>query len=124
MGRPLPGLLISGVLLGLMLLVGSLMVFKPAQAQFSNTDFRVSQLETEVGNLRSQVNRLAARVDRGTPMPQPSPPSAPNLAPDRGLIAATDPQFTRLANLVIELREAVSDLQARVRTLEIQHFPT
>ncbi len=107
------------ILLGLMLLLSSLTACAPAHAQFANTDFRLSQLETEVSNLRSQVNRLASNLDRQPPTPLPPMPEAPSpLEP--APIASTDARFTRLATLVIELRQEVTELQTRVRALESQ----
>ncbi len=112
------------ILLTLILLIGSLIAYPPVRAQFSNTDFRVSQLETEVGNLRSQVNRLAASLDRLTPTPLPTIPTPPNSTPETAPIAPADTRFNRLATLVIELRQEVIDLHARVRALETQRSPS
>ncbi len=107
------------ILLGLGLLISILVVSSPTRAQFSNTDWRISQLETELGNLRSQVNRLAASVDRPPPVPLPPNPAtmsspAPSLEPSD----TAESRFTRLATLVVELRQEIRDLQARVHALE------
>ncbi len=109
------------ILLGLGLLISILVAGSPTRAQFSNTDWRVSQLETELGNLRSQVNRLTASLDRRVPAAlPPNPTTMPNPVPVLEPSDAAESRFRRLATLVVELRQEVSDLQARVRTLETQ----
>lgn len=112
---------LMALLLGVGLFISILVVSSPSGAQFSNTDWRVSQLETELGNLRSQVNRLAASVDRRVPAaPPPNPATLPNPVPVLEPGDAAEARFRRLATLVVELRQEVSDLQARVRALETQ----
>lgn len=92
----------------------------PVFAQ-SGVDSRVSRLEAEVTTLRgqisqlqSQVNRLGNRSNSGVAAPrvEVSEPeySAPNSIPKS--------MFDRLATLVIELKERMDKLEARIAALE------
>ncbi len=89
----------------------------------SQTDSRVSRLESEVYSLRSQLSRLESQVyqlnnrsqsptsrDSRSPIsPEPDPvrPAKP-----------TDPMFQRLATIVIELQERITAVEKRLSRLE------
>jgi uncharacterized protein YceH (UPF0502 family) len=82
----------------------------PAQAQ-AGLDSRVSRLETDFFGLQSRLNQIESRIPRssiGSPAPANSAPAA------RPRVASADPQFDRLATLVIELKERVTQLEKRL----------
>lgn len=97
-----------------------LQTFKPAQAS-SMLDTRVSRVESEISQLRSQMSRLEGQVYRlnnqggtvdnsprvETPQPVYTPPQP-----------IPDQMFERLATLVIELRDQVNQIDARLREVE------
>lgn len=93
---------------------------RPVFAQ-SGVDSRVSRLEAEVTSLRgqisqlqSQINRLGNRSNSGVSAPRVEVPepeySSPNSIPKS--------MFDRLATLVIELKERMDKLEARIADLE------
>jgi hypothetical protein len=92
----------------------------PVFAQ-SGVDSRVSRLEAEITTLRGQLNQLQSQVNRlgnrsnsgvSAPRVEVSEPeySAPNSIPKS--------MFDRLATLVIELKERIDKLEARIAALE------
>ncbi|MGV0028023.1 hypothetical protein [Phormidesmis priestleyi] len=81
----------------------------PAQAQ-AGLDSRVSRLETDFFGLQSRLNQIESRIPRSSVAP-----SVPSSVPDRRpRVASADPQFDRLATLVIELKERVTQLENRL----------
>jgi hypothetical protein len=88
----------------------------PAQAQIS-AESRLSRIETDLAGLRNQVNQLAAgrSLSGGAAPAIPLPSSSPS---SRRQIASGDPQFDRLATLVIELKERVTKLEEQVTRLQ------
>ena len=96
----------------LVLVIVVLQVFTPVQAS-SALETRVYRLESENFELRSRLGRLESQISGAsvgqTVRPNPrSNRSAPSL----------DARFDRLATLVIELKEQVDGLQARLSKLE------
>lgn len=93
-----------------------------AQNQFGLSDFRLNQLSSEVAALRLQVSQLQAQLGGGTGGTGRVPAaSAPRIAPAPQ--TSTNPaQFDRLATLVIELREQVRGIDARLQAIEAR-FP-
>jgi outer membrane murein-binding lipoprotein Lpp len=91
---------------------------------FSNVDARVSNLQSQVYQLRAEVSQLSNEVrslNRGnvpapiaiTPVPTVPPrPVQPDLTNKQ--------MFDRLATLVIELKERMNDVEARLANLEKQ----
>ena len=84
---------------------------------------RVSRLESEILNLRTQIYRLESQISSASrSSPQRSAPLPPAAAPEEPRlykpISPTDPMFDRLATLVIELKQQVSQLENRVSALE------
>jgi uncharacterized protein YceH (UPF0502 family) len=82
---------------------------------------RVSRLETENIEVRSQLSRINSQLaqlagGRSTSnRPAPSVPSRPNRQ-----VSSSDPMFDRLATLVIELKQRVQALEAQVAELKKQ----
>ncbi|NJR49420.1 MAG: hypothetical protein HC780_07445 [Leptolyngbyaceae cyanobacterium CSU_1_3] len=83
----------------------------PAQAQ-PGLESRISRLETDLFGLQNRLNQLEGRTRSGgllVPVPSGSPRERP---PSR--VSSADPQFDRLATLVIELKERVTKLEERL----------
>lgn len=103
----------------LSLLIGSLVLIPtwqgiPTHAQ-ARVESRISRLESELYGIRSQLSRLEARLSGGRPVP---PQSASNVrSPGQGQLSS-DPMFDRLATLVIELKERINAVEARLTKLE------
>lgn len=111
-------------LLGVVIIVTLLVLlqqsFTPANAQ-AGLESRISRLEsenlqlrTQVSRLENQINRLAGIESRPQRVTQPAPPPTVNparLAPSQ---LGDDPMFKRLATLVIELRERITALENRL----------
>ena len=93
------------------LLVLLLQACPPAQAQ-AGLDSRVSRLETELVGIQTRLNQIeASRSRQGISVPTPVPSG--DRRGGRQILAA-DPQFDRLATLVVELKERVTALEARL----------
>ncbi len=103
-------------LLFLGLLALSLQSYHPAQAQ-AGLESRVSRLETELLGIQSRLSQLGSSLPRpGVSVPAPVLPSDERRGTQRVLSA--DPQFDRLATLVIELKERVTAVETRLNTIE------
>lgn len=83
----------------------------PAQAQIS-VESRLIRLENEVAALRSQLSQTT--VNRPVPRVNPATPALPR---SNRTVTSNDPQFDRLATLVIELKERINKLEAQVDKL-------
>lgn len=107
--------------LAIALLIGSLTLLllqphSPAQAQ-AGLDSRISRLETELVGIQNRLNQLeSSRSRQGVSVPTPSLPSGERRGDRR--VLSTDPQFDRLATLVIELKERVTATETRLSTVE------
>lgn len=90
----------------------------PVQAQ-TQIGSRLNNLEVSVSSLRSQINRLESQISKqGRPTARAS--SAPSAEPKLGRVYSSDPMFDRLATLVIELKERINEVEARLSKLESQ----
>ncbi len=97
------------------LLVLPLQACSPAQAQ-AGLDSRVSRLETDLIGIQTRLNQIESNRSRqGVSAPAPLASSGDRRG-DRRISA--DPQFDRLATLVIELKERVTSLETRLGKLE------
>lgn len=88
--------------------------FSPAQAQVGLVESRLARVESELVGLRSQINQLSASQSP----PSVSIPMPRNSLPAQRSSKFTDSQFDRLATLVIESRERIAALEAKVTKLE------
>jgi uncharacterized protein YceH (UPF0502 family) len=88
--------------------------FPPAQAQVGLVESRLARVESELAGIRSQLNQLA--VNRSSP--GVSVPTPRNSLPPQRSARFTDSQFDRLATLVIESRDRIEALEAKVAKLE------
>ncbi|MCY7322656.1 MAG: hypothetical protein LH660_12865 [Phormidesmis sp. CAN_BIN36] len=106
----MPKFLAIAILLWLLIL--PLQACSPAQAQ-AGLDSRVSRVETELVGIQTRLNQIeASRSGQGILVPAPIAPSGDRRG-GRPVLSA-DPQFDRLAALVIELKERVAALEARL----------
>ncbi len=105
-------------ILALSAIVGVAIAFQFAPAQAS-VETKIARLESEIFQLRSQVRQLQSQIrnlpsssiDRAAPpRPAPSTPSRP--------VTSDDPMFDRLATLVIEHKDRMDRLEARIEILE------
>jgi prefoldin subunit 5 len=82
------------------------------RSEVSSLRSRVSRLESEISSLRS-----SSRTTRTTPSSEPTQTDSPQVV--NGVpVGSTDPLFQNLANLAIELKERVTQLEKRVAQLE------
>jgi polyhydroxyalkanoate synthesis regulator phasin len=98
---------------------------RPLSAQ-STTDFRaeITNLRTRVSQLEREVRRLSQASNRTTQSAaerteSQSTVTNPPLVNGQS-IGRSDPMFERLANLVIELKQEVRELEQRVVEIERQ----
>ena len=80
-----------------------------------SSDFTI--LKSRVSRLENEVRRLTQSVRQGERLSENNPSPAPILAEP---IGPSDPMFARLATLVIELKERIQELEAKVAQLESQ----
>lgn len=76
--------------------------------------FDLSRLESRVDQLEAQLSQPRNGASSARPAP------APRLGQP---VPSKDPMFDRLATMVIELKEQVSQVEARVSKLESQKLP-
>ena len=104
-------LLILVGLVGIFLAVG----FVSERSLSQQPDARLNSLEFDLRNLESRLNRLENQLGR-TSRPTPRTPASDNRRRDRSLTQAQS--FDNLATLVIETKQQVNKLEARVKKLE------
>jgi outer membrane murein-binding lipoprotein Lpp len=113
---------IAVVGLALVLLVTVLNRWTLAQST-AFLESRLSRLESDSFQIRSELARLESQVyqiagNRNTLAPRAiSPPSPTNPGVTRPAIRSTA-SYDRLATLVVELRERINKLEARVNQLQ------
>lgn len=86
----------------------------PAQAQIGLVESRLARVESELAGIRLQLSQLS--VNRSSP--RVSVPAPRNSLPPQRPARYTDSQFDRLATLVIESRDRIAALEAKVAKLE------
>ena len=113
-----PNLFSIAIFFVLILLLLELWIGVAKAQTLSSLKGRVSRLESANARLSNRLSRLESQVKRGRspnslanrePISPPSPSPAPSI---------DDPMFDRLATLVIELKERINALEARVEALE------
>lgn len=78
---------------------------------------RLSNLEVDVSHLQNQVDHLESQLHRSSQLRAQPQLTSPQLKPEKS-ISPTDSMFDRLATLVIELKERLNNLEARLSKLE------
>jgi predicted RNase H-like nuclease (RuvC/YqgF family) len=108
--------LTSLVIVGFVFLPGRLAAQSTAQLES-----RLGRLESDNYQLRAEINRLQSQIYSlsrpGTRLPEASSSAAPTIAPPRPN-PTTTPIVERLATLLIELKERVTNVEARMTRLE------
>lgn len=89
--------------------------FVPEMSLSQQPDARLNSLEFDFRNLESRLDRLENQLGR-TSLPTSRTPTSDNRRRDRSLTQAQS--FDNLATLVIELKQQVNKLEARVKKLE------
>jgi polyhydroxyalkanoate synthesis regulator phasin len=77
----------------------------------------ITSLRSRVARLEREISSLRGRSPDSTPTPSPER-DAPAQTVDGVPVGETDPMFQRLANLAIELKERVNQLETRVAQIE------
>lgn len=95
------------------------LVAAPASSQVES---RINALQLDVNNIESRLNRIESQLNQigrsvSPGAPAPPPPSPINTGRNRRQLNR-DQMFDRLATLVIELREQIRELEARVSKVE------
>ena len=99
----------------------------PAPAS-SQVESRINALEVDINGLESRLNRIEQHNQLGSsgsprvPLPAPSP-SPSNSQQSRSQLNR-EQMFDRLATLVIELKQQITTLEARISKLESQKSAT
>ena len=89
---------------------------QPASSQ--QVESRISNLEVDINRLESRLNRIESLLIQNRRLPSAQPPTITPQPPGRAVQQQRDQMFDRLATLVIELREDVRELQARLAKVE------
>ena len=93
-------------------------------ASSQQVESRISRLESEFYGVESRLNRIESQLNQVGRSGSPSapPPSQINSGRNRSQLSR-DQMFDRLATLVIELKQQVNKLEARVSKLEPRRSP-
>lgn len=90
---------------------------KSASSQLGES--RLSGIEADLNIIESRLRQLEAQVNRTNVSPLPRTNPSPTLTPrTQSGNRRNDPQFDRLATLVVELKQQVNSLEKRVTKLE------
>lgn len=92
------------------------LVSVPASSQEQS---RINALEVDINGIESRLNRLEAQLNQFRSAGTPSSLPSPSINTGRNQTQLNrDQMFDRLATLVIELKQQVNKLEARVSKLE------
>lgn len=99
----------------------------PAPASSQQVDSRVYGLEADVRGIESRLDRIETQLSQQSRFQSPGPSAAPpqypiNSGRNRQRLSR-DQMFDRLATLVIELKQQINQLEARVSKLESRGAP-
>ncbi len=110
------------VLLSVLLIVSSNSLVKAQSITGLNAE--ISSLRTRINRLESDIRNLSRAISSNRNIPNipnrelPSSTIDNPPAIDNTVVGRSDPLFERLANLVIELKEDVRDLDQRLTVIE------
>jgi hypothetical protein len=93
------------------------------KSELSSLESRINRLEQEVNSLGSSRTSLNSRSQSSEPTrPKPnqiySPPNYGTTVIDGKVVGRSDPLYSRLATLLIELKEEVSNIDQRLTVIE------
>lgn len=88
------------------------------ESRISRLEVDNYQLRSQISRLESQLSELSGRSASQTPSPNKPPPPVPPRSNRQ--VLSSDPMFNRLATLVVELKERVQSLEAQVAELKKQ----
>jgi len=89
-------------------------IFTPAQST-TQLEFRITQLETQLTDIRGQIYRLGSQSSGVSRPLSSSPPSSARPNPR---MLSGDPMFDNLATLVIETKQDLIKIKERLSKLE------
>ena len=100
----------------------------PAPALSQRVQSRISALEVDIRGIESRLNRIETQLNQSrefeSPRTRSSTPSAlPSNSRQNQSQLNREQMFDRLATLVIELKQQVNKLEARVSQLESRGAP-
>lgn len=83
------------------------------------------QLRSQISRIESQLNQFQGRTPSRPNLSTPVRPSTSSTIPYRGSTStlSSDPMFQRLATLVIELKERIQALEAKITSSRTQRKP-
>jgi biopolymer transport protein ExbB/TolQ len=102
------------------------LISAPASSQL--VESRLSALEVDTNRIESRLNQIEAQLNQlrrseSPRAPSSSPPPSPINSGRNRRQLNRDEMFDRLATLVIELREQLRELEARVSKVESRGTP-
>lgn len=93
-------------------------------ASSQQVESRINRLESEFYGIESRLNRIESQLNQVGRSGSPVAPPPPQINSGRNRSQLSREQmFDRLATLVIELKQQVNKLEARVSKLEPQRAP-
>ncbi|MEA5603279.1 hypothetical protein [Nostoc sp. UHCC 0252] len=88
-------------------------------ASSQQVNSRIYNLEADLNRVESRLNQIESQLGRGRQSPSRRTTLTPRQSSgSRGNLSQQDPMFDRLATLVVELKQQVNKLEARVAKLE------
>ena len=120
------------IAIALTLILGAIAIITPALLKQNATasiaadgglETRLSSLESRVLSLQSELYRIESQINQlssSSTIPRQPPSRVEVPLPPRSTrrITSSDPMFTRLSTLVIEQKERLDRLEARIARLE------
>ncbi|BAT55952.1 unknown protein [Nostoc sp. NIES-3756] len=88
----------------------------PASSQ--QVDSRINNLEADFRNVLSRLNQIESQLNQRQPASSPRTTITPSGSRRNLSSRQRDQMFDRLATLVVELKQQVNKLEARVANLE------
>jgi len=87
-------------------------------ASSQQVESRINNLEADLNRVESRLNQIESQLGKTRQSPSSRTTLTPRQTGSRGNLSQQDPMFDRLATLVIELKQQVNKLEARVAKLE------
>lgn len=110
--------------IAMLLVILALISLTPEIASSQQDQSRIYNLEFDLRNIESRLNQIESQLNqRGIVSPRTPATANPNNRGRNRQQLTRSQTFENLANLVIETRQDVKQLQARVSKLESQQAP-